>query len=285
MSEERRKVTIRTLLRKKREGEKITWVVLYDYPTAVLADEAGVDMVLIGDSLGMTVLGYPTTLPVTMDEMLHHTRAVVRGIKYAFIVGDMPFMSYQPSIKDAIENAGKFLKAGCDAVKMEGGAEIADRVKAIVEFGIPVIGHLGLTPQKVSMLGGYMVQSSDAISAKRILDDAKALEGAGAFAVLLENVPEEVGKIVVKETGLITFGIGGGPYCDGQLLLSPDILGLTIGVKPWFAKSYANLREIILNAFKEYCREVREKVYPSKEYIAHMKEGEYEKLIKMIGRG
>ncbi len=283
MAEERKKVTIRTLMRKKEAGEKIVWLVVYDYPTALLADEAGVDMVLIGDSLGMNVLGYETTLPVTMEEMLHHTKAVVRAVKYAFIVGDMPFMSYQPSVEEAIKNAGAFLKAGCDAVKIEGGAEVADRVKAIVDFGIPVIGHLGLTPQKVSMLGGYRLQGKTAEDAKKIIEDAKALEEAGAFGVLIENTTAEVAKLVAEETDLIVFGIGGGPYCHGQLLLAPDVLGIG-KIRPWFAKTYVNLRELILKAFKSYCDDVRKGLYPAEEHTRHMDKEEYEKLLKLLGR-
>ena len=283
MAEERKKVTIRTLMKKKEADEKIVWLVVYDYPTALLADEAGVDMVLIGDSLGMNVLGYETTLPVTMEEMLHHTKAVVRAVKYAFIVGDMPFMSYQPSVEEAIKNAGAFLKAGCDAVKIEGGAEVADRVKAIVDFGIPVIGHLGLTPQKVSMLGGYRLQGKTAEDAKKIIEDAKALEEAGAFGVLIENTTAEVAKLVAEETDLIVFGIGGGPYCHGQLLLAPDVLGIG-KIRPWFAKTYVNLRELILKAFKSYCDDVRKGLYPAEEHTRHMDKEEYEKLLKLLGR-
>jgi len=284
MAEERKKVTIRTLMKKKEAGEKIVWLVVYDYPTALLADEAGVDMVLIGDSLGMNVLGYETTLPVTMEEMLHHTKAVVRAVKYAFIVGDMPFMSYQPSVEEAIKNAGAFLKAGCDAVKIEGGAEVADRVKAIVDFGIPVIGHLGLTPQKISALGGYRLQGKTAEDAKKIIEDAKALEEAGAFAVLVENTAAEVAKLVAEETDLIVFGIGGGPYCHGQLLLASDVLGIG-KIRPWFVKTYVDLRKLILDAFKHYCEDVRSGAYPDpKEHTSYMAEGEYEKLLEMLGR-
>ncbi len=284
MAERREKVTIRTLMRKKERGEKIVWLVVYDYPTALLADEAGVDMVLVGDSLGMNVLGYDNTLPVTMDEMLHHTRAVVRAVKYAFIVGDMPFMSYQPSVEEAIKNAGAFLKAGCDAVKMEGGAEIADCVKAIVDFGIPVIGHLGLTPQKISALGGYRLQGKTAEDARKIVEDAKALEEAGAFAVLIENTAAEVAKLVAEETDLIVFGIGGGPYCHGQLLLASDVLGIG-KIRPWFVKTYVDLRKLILDAFKHYCEDVRSGAYPDlKEHTRYMAEGEYRKLLKMLGK-
>jgi len=282
---ERRKVTIRDLFKKKESGEKIVWVVLYDWVTAKLADEAGVDMILVGDSLGMTVLGYPSTLPVTMEAMLHHVGAVVRGAKYAFIVGDMPFMSYQASNEDAVRNAGRLMSAGCDAVKLEGGAEMAERVRAVVDAGIPVIGHLGLTPQKASMLGGFTVQGRDAESAKRIIDDAKALEEAGAIGVLLENVPAEVAKAVSEEVSILTFSIGGGPDTDGQLLLSHDLLGLTLGIRPKFAKQYADLKSQILDAFKRYCEDVRRRKYPSEEYVVQMKEGEYEKLMKLLKKG
>jgi len=275
---EREKVTVGDLLRKKERGEKIVWVVLYDWVTASLADEAGVDMILVGDSMGMTVYGYPNTYSVSMDMMVTHVEAVARGAKYAFIVGDMPFMSYQPSNEEAVRNAGRLMSAGADAIKLEGGAEMAERVRAIVDAGIPVIGHLGLTPQKASLLGGFVVQGRDAESAKRIIEDAKALEEAGAIGVLLENVPAEVAKEVSENVSILTFSIGGGVETDGQLLLSHDILGLTLGVRPKFAKQYANLASEILEAFRKYCEDVRAMRYPSEEYVVHMKEGEYEKL-------
>ncbi|MBC7115109.1 MAG: 3-methyl-2-oxobutanoate hydroxymethyltransferase [Archaeoglobi archaeon] len=279
---ERKKVTVRDLLRKKEKGEKIVWVVLYDWVTASLADEAGVDMILVGDSMGMTVYGYPNTYSVTMDMMVTHVEAVARGAKYAFIVGDMPFMSYQSSNEEAVKNAGRLMSAGADAVKLEGGAEMAERVRAIVDAGVPVIGHLGLTPQKASLLGGFVVQGRDAESAKRIIEDAKALEEAGAIGVLLENVPAEVAKEVSRRVSILTFSIGGGVETDGQLLLSHDILGLTLGVRPKFAKQYANLASEILEAFRKYCEDVRTMRYPSEEYVVHMKEGEYEKLKELL---
>ncbi|MDI3502872.1 MAG: 3-methyl-2-oxobutanoate hydroxymethyltransferase [Archaeoglobi archaeon] len=279
---ERKKVTVRDLLRKKEKGEKIVWVVLYDWVTASLADEAGVDMILVGDSMGMTVYGYPNTYSVTMDMMVTHVGAVARGAKYAFIVGDMPFMSYQSSNEEAVKNAGRLMSAGADAVKLEGGAEMAERVRAIVDAGVPVIGHLGLTPQKASLLGGFVVQGRDAESAKRIIEDAKALEEAGAIGVLLENVPAEVAKEVSRRVSILTFSIGGGVETDGQLLLSHDILGLTLGVRPKFAKQYANLASEILEAFRKYCEDVRTMRYPSEEYVVHMKEGEYEKLKELL---
>lgn len=280
----REKVTLRDLMKKKRRNEKIVWIALYDWTTAVVADQVGVDMILIGDSVGMTMLGYPSTLPVTMDEMIHHTKAVVRGVKHAFIIGDMPFMSYQPSVENAIRNAGRFMKAGCDAVKLEGGVEVAHIVKVIVDMGIPVIGHLGLTPQRASLLGGYTVQGKDAKSAKKIVDDAETLEEAGAFGVVLENVPCEVAKATSEETSFLTFSIGGGPDSDGQVLIAHDILGLTLGIKPKFAKEYANLKEVILRAFRDYCREVREGKYPSEEYLVHMEKESYGELLRLLGK-
>lgn len=279
------KVTLRTLHQMKQRKEKIVWVVLYDWPTAVLADQAGVDMILVGDSVAMTMLGLPNTLPITMDVMLHHASAVTRGAKRAFVVGDMPFLSYQASVDEAVRNAGEFMRIGCDSVKLEGGAAFAPTVRAIVNAGIPVIGHLGLTPQSTSMLGGYQVQGRDAVSAKRILDDALALEEAGAIGVLLENVAAELANLIAAKTSFLTFSIGGGPNTDGQLLLSHDVLGLTLGLKPRFAKTYANISEQIKAAFEQYHREVKEGKYPSEEYLSHMREGEQDKLVKSLERG
>ncbi len=273
-----KKVTLRTLLRMQERAEKIVWVVLYDWPMAVLADQAGVDMILVGDSVAMTMLGLPNTLSITMDVMLHHVQAVVRGVKRAFVVGDMPFMSYV-SPEQAVTNAGAFMRVGCDAIKLEGGSAVAPIVKAIVSAGIPAIGHLGLTPQSASLLGGYQVQGRDAVSAQKIIDDARALEDAGAIGVLLENVPVEVAQQVAVDTSFLTFSIGGGPASDGQLLLSHDILGLTLGLKPTFAKSYANISEQIQRAFEQYRQEVKDQKYPSEDYLAHMRVGEFEKLV------
>lgn len=278
---ERKKVTLRTLLRMKERSEKIAWVVLYDWPTAMLADQAGVDMILVGDSVAMTMLGLPNTLSITMDVMLHHVRAVVRGVQRAFIVGDMPFMSYVAK-EQAATNAGAFMRVGCDAVKLEGGTAVAPIVRSIVDAGIPVIGHLGLTPQSISLLGGYQVQGRDAASAAKIIQDACALDEAGAIGVLLENVPAEVAKLVAAQTSFLTFSIGGGPDSDGQLLLSHDVLGFTLGLKPTFAKTYTNVSEQIRRAFEAYRRDVKEQRYPSEEYLAHMKEGEFEKLVQHL---
>ena len=273
-----KKVTLRTLLRMQERAEKIVWVVLYDWPMAVLADQAGVDMILVGDSVAMTMLGLPNTLPITMEVMLHHVQAVVRGVKRAFVVGDLPFMSYV-SPEQAVTNAGAFMRVGCDAIKLEGGSAVASIVKAIVSAGIPAIGHLGLTPQSASLLGGYQVQGRDAVSAQKIIDDACALEDAGAIGVLLENVPVEVAQQVAAETSFLTFSIGGGPASDGQLLLSHDILGLTLGLKPTFAKSYAKISDQIQRAFEQYRQEVKDQKYPSEDYLAHMRAGEFEKLV------
>lgn len=275
------KVTLRTLLQMKEKSEKIVWVVLYDWPSAVLADQAGVDMILVGDSVAMTMLGLPNTLSITMDIMLHHTRAVVRGVKRAFIVGDMPFLSYV-NAADAVKNAGEFMRAGCDAVKLEGGVAVAPIVQSIVDSGIPVIGHIGLTPQSVSILGGYQVQGRDSVSAKKILDDARALEKTGAIGVLLENVTAEVAKLVAERSSTLTFSIGGDLETDGQVLLSHDLLGLTLGIKPKFAKTYTNVAQQVRAVFEEYRRDVKERRYPSEEYLSHMKDGEFEKLVKNL---
>lgn len=274
-----KKVTIPLLNKMKREWKKITMVTAYDYPTAVLAEQSDVDIILVGDSVGMVMLGYPTTLPVTMDEILHHTRAVVRGAKRPLIIGDMPFMSYNASVEEAIKNTGALLKAGCDAVKLEGGSEVAETARAIVQAGIPVMGHLGLTPQRFALLGGYRLQGKDATSAKKIIEDAKALEKAGAFAVLFELVTSEVAKVITEELNIPTIGIGSGPYCDGQVLVITDILGLTIWTStPKFAKQYANLREIILKALKSFVDDVRTKRFPGDEHSYHMAKEELEKL-------
>lgn len=273
------KVTIPQLMEMKREGRKITMVTAYDYPTALLADQAGIDIILVGDSVGMVVLGYQSTLPVTMREMIHHVKAVVRGAKRALVIGDMPFMSYNASIKEAIKNAGAFLKVGCDAVKLEGGAEMEKTVKAIVDAGIPVMGHIGLTPQRYTLLGGYKVQGRDAASARKVIEDAKALERSGAFAVLLEFVTAEVAKIVTEELTIPTIGIGAGAYCSGQVLVITDILGLTMWTPtPKFAKQYVNLSEIILNALRNYVDDVRIGKFPTDDHSYHMDKGEAEKL-------
>ena len=254
---ERKKVSLPTLHGKKQRGEPITMVTAYDYPGALAADAAGIDMILVGDSLGMVVLGYDSTVPVTMDEMISHAAAVRRGTKYAFVVGDMPFLSYQADAKEAIRNAGRFLKeAGSDAVKLEGGAEMADTLKAIVDAGIPVMGHIGLTPQSSSKLGGYRVQGKTARAALKLLDDALALERAGAFSIVLELVPDRISELVSRRLRIPTIGIGAGVGCDGQVLVFHDLLGLFDRFSPKHNKRYANVREIIVGALSEYRSEV-----------------------------
>jgi 3-methyl-2-oxobutanoate hydroxymethyltransferase len=279
--EEIKKVTLRTLFQMKKRSEKIVWVSLYDWPMALLADRAGIDMILVGDSVAMTMLGLPNTLSITMDIMLHHTRAVIRGVKRAFVVGDMPFMSYR-NPEEAVKNAGEFMRVGCDAVKLEGGTAITPIVRSIVDLGIPVIGHLGLTPQSTSLLGGYQVQGKDAQTANKIIYDALNLEKAGASGVLLENTTIEVAKLISKKTSFLTFSIGGGSDSDGQCLLSHDILGLTFGITPKFSKRYVNLSEQVETGFKLFRKEVKDSMYPTDEYLVHMKREEVEKLIRIL---
>jgi len=276
---ERKKVAIPDLNRKKQEGKKITMLTAYDYPLASLVDEAGVDIILVGDSVGMVVLGYDSTVPVTMDEMIHHSKAVRRGAKYAFLIGDMPFMSYQANIEEAIRNAGRFMKeAGCDAVKLEGGTDVLEIAQAIIKAGIPVMGHLGLTPQTVSKLGGFKVQGKDATVAQEIIDDALKLEEVGCFSVLLECVPDRVARLVTKKLKVPTIGIGAGPDCDGQVLVTHDLLGLFDRFIPKFVKQYVNLSAEISKGLKAYKEEVESGRFPAKEHSFTMKEGEAKKL-------
>ena len=278
---ERKKITIVDLQNKKREGRKITMLTAYDYPMARLVDEAGMDAILVGDSLGMVVLGYESTVPVTMDEMIHHSKAARRGTKYAFLIGDMPFMSYQVSKEEAIRNAGRFMKeAGCDAVKLEGGDEVLEVTKAIIDAGIPVLGHLGLTPQTISKLGGYRIQGKDAQAATKILDQALKLEKAGCFAIVLECVPDEVGKLITEKLKIPTISCGGGPYCDGQVLVTNDMVGLFDRFVPKFVKQYIKLSSLILDAFKKYKEEVENGIFPDAEHSFSIKEEELKKLKK-----
>jgi 3-methyl-2-oxobutanoate hydroxymethyltransferase len=281
---DRNKVTLPMLFKKVATNEPITWLTCYDYPTAYLQEEAGIDMILVGDSLGMTMLGYDTTLPVTMDDMIRHTQAVRRGASNAFLVGDMPYMSYQPSIETAIRNAGRFMaEAACDAVKLEGGAEMADRIKGIVDAGIPAMGHLGLTPQSVSALGGYRVQGRGAAQAKKIIDDTKALEQAGAFSVLLEMVPDRVAKIITERAeDCIIMSLGSGPDAHGQLLIYHDMFGLYPKFKPRMAKVYGNAGEVILNGLQNYVKEVSERSFPQPENWFKIKDQEFEELLDLL---
>ena len=247
----------------------------YDYPSAVLVDRAEIDVILVGDSLGMVMLGYDSTVPVTMADMLHHCRAVARGSHYAFLVGDMPFMSYQAEVAEAVRNAGRFLQEGnMDAVKLEGGREMAPTIEAIVKVGIPVMGHIGLTPQSLSQLGGYRIQGKTAGAARRLLDDALALEQAGCFAIVLEAVPAPVATTISRRLSIPTIGIGAGPGCDGQVLVYHDILGLFDRLQPRFVKEYANVGEIITNAFSAFRDDVVAHRFPAEEHTYPMDEKE-----------
>jgi 3-methyl-2-oxobutanoate hydroxymethyltransferase len=264
---ERKKVSLPDLMAKKRAGEKIAMLTAYDFSMSSFIDQAGMDMILVGDSLGMVVLGYESTVPVTMEEMLHHCRAVRRGVRYAFLVGDMPFMSYNISREEAIRNGGRFLKeSGCDAVKLEGGLEVADTVRAMVEAGIPVMGHIGLTPQTVSKLGGFRVQGKDRVAAQRLLDSARALESAGAFAVVMECIPDKLAGLITRSLSIPTIGIGAGPDCDGQVLVTNDLLGLYEKFLPKFVKQYLQLYPLIRKALEGYLGEVRKGIFPGPEH-------------------
>ncbi|MEE8176838.1 MAG: 3-methyl-2-oxobutanoate hydroxymethyltransferase, partial [Acidobacteriota bacterium] len=244
-----KRVTATQVVKKKQKAEKIVMITAYDYPTACLVDEAGVDMVLVGDSLGMVVLGYETTLPVTLDEMVHHTKAVVRGVKRALVAVDLPFLTYQTGPADALRSAGRLMQeAGATAVKLEGGANVCPQVRAMVGAGIPVVGHLGLTPQSIHVFGGYKFQGRGEEAAQKLLADAKALEEAGAFCLVLECIPEELAARVTSSISIPTIGIGAGARCDGQVLVLHDMLGITGKVRPRFVKQYARLEETIRDA-------------------------------------
>jgi 3-methyl-2-oxobutanoate hydroxymethyltransferase len=261
------KVTISTIREMKAKGEKITMLTAYDYSTALIVDEAGIDMILVGDSLGNVMLGYDSTIPVTMDDMIHHTKAVTRATKYAMVIGDMPFMSYQASQDEAIANAGRLLKeAGAHGIKLEGGREMADVVRRIVSAGIPVMGHLGLTPQSVHQLGGYKVQGKQKEAAEKIIEDAKILEEAGAFSVVLECVPEKLAEEITASLTIPTIGIGAGIHCDGQVLVVNDMLGMFEKFTPKFVKKYANLNADMREAVSQYIDEVKSEVFPGKEH-------------------
>ncbi|MEM3012073.1 MAG: 3-methyl-2-oxobutanoate hydroxymethyltransferase, partial [Candidatus Hadarchaeales archaeon] len=251
----------------------------YDYPSARLLDEAGVEVILVGDSVGNVLLGYPSTLPVTMEEMLHHTRAVARGVKRALVVGDMPFLSYQPSDSEGVLNAGRFIKAGAEAVKVEGGTPVMGRIKAMLDAGIPVMGHLGLTPQWIHQFGGYRVRAKTADAARVLLREAKELEKLGVFSLVLEGIPWQVAKLITENLEIPTIGIGAGPYCDGQVLVLHDMLGIS-GRVPKFVKKYANLGEEMRKAVLEFMREVKEGKFPTMEFSYEMPREEAEKLEK-----
>ena len=260
-------VTTAGLLKKKQQGEKITALTAYDYPTAKLLDEAGIDVALVGDSVGQVVLGYSSTLPVTMEDMIHHTSAVVRGIQRALVVADMPFMSYQINADEAVANAGRLIQeAGAQAVKLEGGRTVFETVKRIVDAGIPVMGHVGYTPQSVHKFGGPRVQGKTEAAARQMLEDAKALEDAGVFSIVLELVPKDLAGQVTESVSVPTIGVGAGPLCDGQVLVTNDILGLYGEFYPKHAKRYADLSQTILAAFRAYIEEVKSGKFPTDEH-------------------
>ncbi len=275
-STSRKKVTTLTFRQKKERGEPLTMLTAYDYPTALAMDKAGIDSILVGDSLAMVVLGYENTLPVSMEEMLHHARAVARGAKYALLIGDMPFMSYQVSVEEAVRNAGRFLQqGGMDAVKLEGGRERVEAIRAITGAGIPVMGHLGLTPQSVHQLGGFRAQGKTASAAMRLLEDAQILEDAGCFSLVLESVPARLAETISKRISIPTIGIGAGAGCDGQVLVTHDLLGLFDRFTPKFVKKYADLHAEMNRAFAEYIDDVETKRFPAQEHTVEMTDEEW----------
>lgn len=261
------KNTVATLQQQKLDGDKITMLTAYDYSTAKLVDECGVNTILVGDSLGMVMLGYEDTISVTMEDMIHHTAAVTRGAKNALVVGDMPFMSYQTSVYDAVVNAGRLMKEGrCQAVKLEGGASVCPQIKAITEASIPVVAHIGLTPQSVNAFGGFKVQGKSEADARRLIEEAKAVEAAGAFAIVLECIPAKLAKLITESVSIPTIGIGAGADCDGQVLVYQDMLALFSDFKPKFVKHFANAGEVMKQGFTEYTKEVKEGTFPAAEH-------------------
>ena len=279
----RQKVTIPALVTKKQQGNPITMLTAYDYSSALLVDKAGIDIILVGDSLAMVMMGLDSTNPVTMEVMLHHGRMVARGAKQAFLVGDMPFMSFQVSVEEAVRNAGRFLQeGGMEAVKLEGGRAMADRVRAITQAGIPVMGHIGLTPQSVSSLGGYKVQGKTAVAAYTLLQDALALQEAGCFSLVLEAVPAPVAAEISRRLAIPTLGIGAGAGCDGQVLVYHDLLGLFDKFQPKFVKQYANIGEQILQALAQYRQEVTETTFPAESHTFTMPDEELAQFLALV---
>jgi 3-methyl-2-oxobutanoate hydroxymethyltransferase len=275
----REKVTLLTLNEMKARREPVTWLTAYDYPTALLMDRAGVEMILVGDSAGMTMLGLETTLPVTMDQMITFTTAVCRAVDYAFVVGDMPYMSYQVSVEEAIRNAGRFMaECGTDAVKIEGGVRVAPAIEAITNAGIPVLAHIGLTPQSYTQQGGFRAQGRTEAAGRTLIEDARVLEEAGACAILLECIPDEVAEIITDRASIPAYGIGSGTHVDGQLMIVHDMLGLFERFVPKFVKRYANVGSILHDAFAQYRADVKAREFPQPENIYSMVAGEAEKL-------
>jgi 3-methyl-2-oxobutanoate hydroxymethyltransferase len=279
-----KKIMIPDLLAMKKDRKKITMITAYSFPQGQVVDEAGIDIILVGDSLGMVELGYKDTVPVTMDEMLNHTKAVMRAVKRAHVVGDMPFMSYNISREQAITNAGILYKdGGCDSVKLEGGQEMAATVNAIVKAGIPVFGHIGLTPQTAGMLGGFKVQGKSLDAARKVVDDALALEEAGAFAIVLEAIPRQLSALITEKLKVPTIGIGGGLDCDGQVLVLHDMVGMFKRFTPKFVKVYADVYSVQLEAVKKYVAEVQGRAFPAEEHTFTMKEDAVAELRKSLG--
>lgn len=278
------KVTARQLLKMKRAGEKITMVTAYDYPGARLADEAGVETVLVGDSLGMVVLGYETTLEVTMEQMVHHTKAVARGCKNALVIADLPFLSYQITPEEALRNAGRLVRAGAGAVKLEGGREVTAAVKKITEAGIPVMGHLGFTPQSIHKFGGFFVQGKTSTDAVNLLEDALALQEAGAFSLVLELTPWELAAAITRELAIPTIGIGSGPECDGQVQVFHDLFGLCGDFQPRHAKQYVDVGGIIREGLQRYVGEVKKGVFPGEEQSRRMAPEELALFREALGK-
>jgi 3-methyl-2-oxobutanoate hydroxymethyltransferase len=280
---DRKKVTLPDLYRKMEQGVPLTMITCYDYPMAYLVEQAGIDIVLVGDSLGMTILGYDSTLPVTMNDMIRHAQAVRRGAPSVWLIGDMPFMTYQQSDEAAVVNAGRFMaEAACDGVKLEGGREMAARVRAISNAGIPVMGHLGLTPQSASALGGFRLQGRSAAAAKKIIDDARALEEAGAMAILLELVPDQVCQIVAERAHIPIISLGSGPHAHGQLLIFHDMFGLYPKFTPKMAKQYGDAGRVIADGLKRYVEEVTGGAFPEPERYFQMKEDAYQELLGLL---
>jgi len=281
---ERKKVTLPALFDKVAKGQQITMLTCYDYPTGYLQEQAGIDMILVGDSLGMTMLGYESTLPVTMEDMIRHSQAVRRGSPNSWLIGDMPYMSYQPSVETAIRCAGRFMaEAACDAIKLEGGVEMADRMAGIVRAGIPAMGHLGLTPQSASALGGFRVQGKGALQAKRIVESAKALEEAGAYAILLEMVPDRLCKVITERAEkCFIISLGSGPHAHGQLLIYHDMFGLYPRFKPKMAKVFGEAGKVILEGLQRYVDEVTGRTFPQPDNWFGMPDEEYDELLRLL---
>lgn len=273
------KTTVNTFKKAKENGEKLTMLTAYDYSTAKLVEEAGVESILVGDSLGMVCLGYEDTLSVTMEDMIHHTKAVARGAKETLVIADMPFMSYQTSVYDAVVNAGRLIKEGhANAVKLEGGMEVCEQIRAIVNASIPVCAHLGLTPQSINAFGGFSVQGKQEAAAKKLLEEARAVQEAGAFAVVLECIPEKLATFITENIQIPTIGIGAGAGCDGQVLVYQDMLGLYSDFVPKFAKQFRRLGEEMKGGFRDYVKEVKEGTFPAKEHTFKIDESVIEKL-------